>query len=694
MGHAMNRTLSALAVVMSSVAVAGCMNGDEGGLGTTSQAIVPGIGLTCASGGLEGNVVPELEAVAPWAQVEGSACGKGMGSCATSAGGQIVVSRSGQDGLAFTRVEPRAVGATQMVMDVNVAVRPDAFATDADCPSTPIANISAFVSDGTRMAGLAVGRMRGADGVETSYIAIRALDRCATPIAIAPFEFNISNFHVYSLRLDRTGGATVYVDKEDAPSIQVAYDRLAAATAMRGAHYGFRTERAEASWDYLRFSSCGAPSTPTPALVSACGGAPCPGNRPPNCARATPSQAVLWPPNHSFRPVRIGGLTDADGDEVSYSIDYVTSDEAVDAPESGNTAVDVGRGDQDQNEDGSPHVAGDGQSHGRPVLLRAERSGRGNGRVYALHVTADDGRGGTCEATVRVCVPHDNSGSPCVDDGQTYVVSSPPAPPPPPPAPTAPGTLRCPAPSRALAGSPVTLRTTNTTAGARVNWSVISAPSSTRAYRFATVYNDSDVGAMVASGEVVPFTSVIVGDFTVHAEATYPDGTIDQCDTTVSMIGHGLRVELSWNTQGTDVDLHALDNSAGRWFSSQDCYYANRRPDSALPATSRRWLDTDDVDGEGPENIRVDTPMTDREYQVGVHFYSAHGRSGTTRATIVIYCGEQRMGTFVRDLTGNRSSPDANDYWNVAAVRFDPSAACTVRTLGRVTTASVVRSGG
>ena len=42
---------------------------------------------------------------------------------------------------------------------------------------------------------------------------------------------------------------------------------------------------------------------------------------------------------------------------------------------------------------------------------------------------------------------------------------------------------------------------------------------------------------------------------------------------------------------------------------------------------------------------------------------------------IVIYCGEQRMGTFVRDLTGNRSSPDANDYWNVAAVRFDPSAA-------------------
>jgi hypothetical protein len=693
MGRAMNRYLSSIPVVMTFVAVSGCMTGEGPDLGTATQAIVPGIGTTCASGSLEGNLAPDLEVAAPWAQVEGSSCGKGMGSCAVSSNGQIEVSRSGLDGLAYTRVEPRAIGATQVLMDVNVAIRPDPISVNADCPSVPIANISAVVSDGTRMAGLAVGRMRGADGVETSYIALRSLDRCSTPIAIAPFAFNINNFHVYSLRLDRAEGATIYVDKEPAPALQIAYDRLEAATPLRGAQYGFRTERAVATWDYLRYSSCGVASAPPPAPVSSCGGAPCPGNRPPNCGHASPSQAVLWPPNHSFRPERVIGLTDADGDEVSYAIDYVTSDEATDAPDSGNTAVDVGRSDQDQNDDGGLHVAGDGQSHGFGALLRAERSGGGNGRVYAMHVTANDGRGGTCETTVRVCVPHDNSGAPCVDDGQTFLVSTPPAPPPP-PAPVAPGTLRCPAPSRALAGSPVTLRTTNTTAGARVSWSVISAPSSTRAYRFATVYNDADVGAMVASGVEVPFTSVIVGDFTVHAEATYPDGTIDRCDTTVSMLGHGLRVELTWNTQDTDVDLHALDSTAGRWFTSQDCFYANRRPDSALPASNRRWLDTDDVDGEGPENIRVDTPTTDRDYQIGVHFYSSHGHSGATRATVVIYCGEQRMGSFERDLSGIRSSPDANDFWNVASVRFDASAACTVQTLGRLTTASVVRSGG
>jgi hypothetical protein len=506
---------------------------------------------------------------------------------------------------------------------------------------------------------------------------------------VAPFDFDITEFHVYSLRLDRVG-ATVYVDKEPEPVLSVAYDRLDAATPLLGAQYGLRTEHATATWDYVRYSGCGIASAPPAAPVSSCGGA-CPGNRAPSCALAAASQPSLWPPNHSFRPERVIGITDADGDEVAYSIDYVTSDEPGDAQGGNDNGDDVGVDDQDTNDDGSLHATGDRRSHGHGALLRAERSGAGNGRVYSMHVTASDGRGGSCQTTVRVCVPHDRSGDPCVDDGQNYVIT---APPPAPPAPVAPGTLRCPAPSRALAGSPVTLAATGVPSDARVRWSVSTAPSSTRAYRFASTYVDSQTAAMVATGPTTPFTSVIVGDFTVHAEATYANGTIDQCDTTVSMLGHGLRVELTWNTQNTDVDLHALDNTSGRWFTTQDCFYANRHPDAALPEANRRWLDTDDVDGEGPENIRVDVPVTDREYQIGVHFFSSHGQHAQTRATAVIYCGEQRMGTYVRDLTGDRSGSDANDFWNVAGVRFDTPATCTVRTIGRLTTATVVRNGG
>jgi len=39
------------------------------------------------------------------------------------------------------------------------------------------------------------------------------------------------------------------------------------------------------------------------------------------------------------------------------------------------------------------------------VLLRAERAGTGNGRVYQVSFFADDGRGGTCTGTGGVTVP-------------------------------------------------------------------------------------------------------------------------------------------------------------------------------------------------------------------------------------------------------------------------------------------------
>ncbi|MBK8696601.1 MAG: hypothetical protein IPN17_31145 [Deltaproteobacteria bacterium] len=65
--------------------------------------------------------------------------------------------------------------------------------------------------------------------------------------------------------------------------------------------------------------------------------------------------------------------------------------------------------------------------------------------------------------------------------------------------------LRCPAPSRALAGTPVTLRADGSASGARVRWSVTAAPSDTRAYRFAAQYDDRRHRlGVVARGAEVP----------------------------------------------------------------------------------------------------------------------------------------------------------------------------------------------
>ena len=54
------------------------------------------------------------------------------------------------------------------------------------------------------------------------------------------------------------------------------------------------------------------------------------------------------------------------------------------------------------------------------VLLRAERSGQGNGRVYQLSFTATDSHNASCSAAVKVIVPHSAKPGTATDDGQKY----------------------------------------------------------------------------------------------------------------------------------------------------------------------------------------------------------------------------------------------------------------------------------
>ena len=55
------------------------------------------------------------------------------------------------------------------------------------------------------------------------------------------------------------------------------------------------------------------------------------------------------------------------------------------------------------------------------ALVRAERSGNGNGRVYQVSFKADDGKGGSCTSAVTVGVPHSlKNGLTAIDDGLVY----------------------------------------------------------------------------------------------------------------------------------------------------------------------------------------------------------------------------------------------------------------------------------
>jgi len=121
----------------------------------------------------------------------------------------------------------------------------------------------------------------------------------------------------------------------------------------------------------------------------------------PDCSGAIASANPIWPPNHKMRDITIKAVTDPNGDDITITIDSIFQDEEVSEEGSGNS---------------SPDGAGVGTD---TAQIRAEKSGKGDGRVYHIGFTADDGEL-ECSGVVTVGVPHDQRGTDAVDQGPLY----------------------------------------------------------------------------------------------------------------------------------------------------------------------------------------------------------------------------------------------------------------------------------
>jgi uncharacterized membrane protein YgcG len=115
----------------------------------------------------------------------------------------------------------------------------------------------------------------------------------------------------------------------------------------------------------------------------------------------------LWPPNHKFHTIEGSDCVKdrCDGDDLEVTFLYAISDEPVNDKGDGNTEPDI-------------------ILECDRVMLRAERQGPSNGRVYRLGWTAVDKAGNSPDPDeIEECivvVPHDQSGREAVDDGEAY----------------------------------------------------------------------------------------------------------------------------------------------------------------------------------------------------------------------------------------------------------------------------------
>jgi hypothetical protein len=106
----------------------------------------------------------------------------------------------------------------------------------------------------------------------------------------------------------------------------------------------------------------------------------------------------LWPPNHSMQKVEaLVRVRDGCSGRGDYEVELIgaKSSEPDNGKGDGNTTNDI-QGDDVGSDD-------------RNVMLRAERSGGGNGRVYTLTYLVTDRSGNETEAEAKVYVPHDYS---------------------------------------------------------------------------------------------------------------------------------------------------------------------------------------------------------------------------------------------------------------------------------------------
>lgn len=157
----------------------------------------------------------------------------------------------------------------------------------------------------------------------------------------------------------------------------------------------------------------------------------------------------------------------------------------------------------------------------------------------------------------------------------------------------------------------------------------------------------------------------VAGDYTVSLVVTNSAGVPSapaECDV-AAIPTEDIRIELSWDKDGTDMDLHLAQDTAALFDVPGDVSFCNDAPDwgeVGLTDDDPDYSQKDD-DGLGPEAIEIVSP-TNGDYHVRVHYYEDENE-GSSVATVRFYV----YGSLAEEVSYTLSR---NEVWDVGYIRW------------------------
>jgi uncharacterized protein YfaP (DUF2135 family) len=167
--------------------------------------------------------------------------------------------------------------------------------------------------------------------------------------------------------------------------------------------------------------------------------------------------------------------------------------------------------------------------------------------------------------------------------------------------------------------------------------------------------NDESQSIAVNNGYFANVVVLLRGTNTIRVEAVDTQQRIasDQVTILCDIPAVDIRVTLTWNTSGTDLDLYVTDPN------QETVYYSHKN--SAIGGQ----LDVDDTNGYGPENFTLDDgEAIQGEYTVYVRHY---GGNLPSTATVVILLHEDDANESVTTY-GPHEFQDYSETWIVATI--------------------------